>query len=59
VFVCEVLPTNGGVYLLIKNMLPSSEYYFVARLEAATQQRFYTLQYVLTNLSQYITTFAR
>jgi hypothetical protein len=32
--------------MFIKNTLPSSECCFVSRLEAATQQRLYTLQYV-------------
>jgi hypothetical protein len=38
-------PSNGSVYLLIKNLLPNSECCFVVCFEVATQQRFYTLQY--------------
>jgi hypothetical protein len=48
----KALPSNGRVYLLIKNLLLISEYCFVARLEAATQQRLYTLQYILTLQTQ-------
>jgi hypothetical protein len=40
---------NGRVYLLIKNLLPSSECCFVAPLEAATKQRFCKLKYVASN----------
>jgi hypothetical protein len=39
-------PSNGRVYLLIKNLLPCSECRFVVCFEVATQQRLYTLQYL-------------
>jgi hypothetical protein len=40
-------PSNGRVYLFIKNLLPKSEWFFVFCFEVATQQRLYTLQYFL------------
>jgi hypothetical protein len=42
----KALPNNGHVYLLIKNLLPSSECCFVVCFEVGTQQWRYMLQYV-------------
>jgi hypothetical protein len=38
-------PSNGRVFLFIKNLLPINECSFVVCFEIATQQRLYTLQY--------------
>jgi hypothetical protein len=43
----KALPSNGRVYLLIKNLLPSSDCCVFVCFEVATQQRLYTLQYKL------------
>jgi hypothetical protein len=44
----EPFPSSGRPFLLIKNLLPSNECYCIVRSEIATQQRLYTLQYILT-----------
>jgi hypothetical protein len=43
----KALPSNGCVYLLIKNLLPSSECCFVVCFEATTQQWLYTLTHIV------------
>lgn len=42
---CQTAPSNSCIYLLNKNVLPSSECSVVC-FEVATLQRLYTLQYV-------------